>query len=149
MRRGEWSALLVTALLALLAGSPSAGAALTASSASASCEAVLWLLHASAEQASPLELQPLQPQQIEAILATFENSRPVSFSTVAEITRPTLTEPEKSSPSTPVQFAPDVCSYPPLTAAPRYDATRRLATRSLSAHEAGARSGIRTNRFHE
>ncbi|MDQ3813905.1 MAG: hypothetical protein M3347_08135 [Armatimonadota bacterium] len=152
----------MTALWALLAGSPSASASLATSSASASYEAVLWLLHSSAAEApvralveqalaghaSSVDFPALPAEQVEALFSNLKNAPPLNLSAAPEIDPPSITKAANPSPLLFAQSTPVVCSYPSVTAL-RHDATRRLARHSLTSHEAGARSGIRTNRLRE
>ena len=165
--RGEWNVLLLAAICVLLAVSPSAGASLAASplsvsslttaTAPAQYEAMLWWLQCSAERtanfasaarSTPLALDAVVASALAAdvtaidvaanIVSIEEHAQQISAARAA--TSFTTADTSDSSTSA-VPHSPQV--------APRYDATRRFALVSLASHEAGQRSGTRTNRFHE
>ena len=166
--RAEWNALLATVMLlvalpaslpgSLSGASGAAGngvplwsrvAALTVSPAHRS--AVLWWLQTSATTAvssapESATKSPLSPTEVQALL-----ERETAFSTQAAAGTITgherLTDLDASSAGTSEFYAP--LAVPTHADLLRYDATRHLARHSLSAHEAGFRSGARVNRYLE
>jgi hypothetical protein len=158
----EWSALLATAhlLFALPSASPAAWgasstpwvAAWTASATPANYDAVLWWLQTSATNVEPslsssAAASTLSATEIETLLLKLESAattRSAAF---------TIDNPEHATDlNLPTTVADDSSVAPlvlSLAGIPRYDATRRLAQHSLSAHEAGFRAGTRANHYLE
>jgi hypothetical protein len=164
--RSDWNVLLVTALCALLVISPAVGAPLAASSMAVSSltassaptsEAVLWWLgnHLSAHQSTPSSLcQALLPpasgpREVAALFTAFEHAATIHLQNSSGDCH--LNQSNAAARSVSCVFAATEYypAYLPLAVAARYDASRRLMEYSLTTPEAAARSGLRTNRYHE
>lgn len=157
LKRGEWNILLFSALCALMVASPCVGASFAASSlamsslsslsssgAPAPYDTVLWWLQQSTDGAACNAAFAGVPSDALATTLT-----PALHS--MEIELPQLAGSRDNNhclTEQPAQagFAP---LLPATLVAGAFDATRRYATHSLTAHEASFRAGTRTNSFPE
>lgn len=161
LKRGEWNVFLFSALCALMVVSPCAGASFAASSLAMSSlsslsssgtpapyDTVLWWLQQSTDGAARRSVfAGAASNALETTLTSALHS--------VEIELPQLSGSRDKHHC--LTERPALSGFAPLvpatliarTFSPRYDATRRYAIHSLTAHEASFRAGTRTNSFPE